>query len=67
MRIRFISITLAVCAACFFDIPQSRAPAEPQREDAIDFDALHAQAAAALYVLQQSHERRLASVVSTKF
>jgi hypothetical protein len=67
VRIRFISVTLAVCAACVFDIPQSRAPAEPQQEEAIDFDALHAQAAAALNVLQQSNERQLASVGSRKF
>jgi hypothetical protein len=67
MRIRLIAVTLAVCAACVFDIPQSPAPAEPQRAEAIDFDVLHAQATAALDALQQSHEHRLASVASTKF
>jgi len=67
MRLRFIVATLAVCAACVFDIPQSRAPAEPQRAEAIDFDALHAEAAAALNGLQQSRERRLASVTGPKF
>jgi hypothetical protein len=67
MRIRLIAVTLAVCAACVFDIPQSPAPAEPQRAEAIDFDALHAHAAAALNELQQSHAHRLASVASTEF
>ena len=67
MRIRLIAVTLAVCAACVFDIPQSTAPAEPQRAEAIDFNALHAQAAAALHELQQSHVHRLASVASTEF
>jgi hypothetical protein len=42
-------------------------PAEPQQAEVIDFDALHAQATAALETLQQSHERRLASVAITAF
>jgi hypothetical protein len=67
MRIRLIAVTLAVCAACVFDIPQSPAPAEPQRAETIDFDALNAQAAAALNALQESHEHRLTSVASTDF
>ena len=34
---------------------------------AIDFDALHAEAAAALQALEQSHEQRLASADVTGF
>jgi hypothetical protein len=68
MRIRFIALTLAVCGVCLFAIPQSPAPAEPQQAAAqIDFDALHAQAADALTVLQLSHERRMASVTGEDF
>jgi hypothetical protein len=43
-------------------------PAEPQqRAEAIDFDALRAQATAALTSLQQSREARVASVATTAF
>jgi hypothetical protein len=42
--------------------------AEPQqRAEAIDFDALRAQATAALTSLQQSREARVASVATTAF
>jgi len=67
MRIRLIAITLVACAACVLDFPQSSAPAEPQHAQAIDFDALRAQAADALSALQQAHEGRVASVASAQF
>jgi hypothetical protein len=67
MRVRLIVIALAACAACVVDFPRSPAPADPQHAEAIDFDALRGQAAAALDALQQSHEGRVASVASTEF
>jgi hypothetical protein len=45
--------------------PQS--PVEPQRAETIDFDALRAQAAIVLERLQQSRERKLASVARSVF
>ena len=64
MRLRFLALVFAVCGACLFAIRLPPVPAEPQIADVqIDFDALHAQATAALEELQQSHERQ-ASVVS---
>jgi hypothetical protein len=48
-------------------MPQSPAPAEPQRAEAIDFDALRAQASAALDALQQLREHRVASVEGARF
>ena len=67
MRVRLIALAVAACAACFFAVPQPPAPAGPQRAEAIDFDALRAQARAALETLQQSRERRLASAGSGEF
>jgi len=67
MRLRLVAVTVIACGACLFATPQSPAPADPQQAEAIDFDALHAQAAAALEALQQSQERRLASVATTAF
>ena len=67
MRIRLIAATFAVCTASIFGMPQSPAPAEPQRAEAIDFDALHAQASAALDALQQLREHRVASVEGARF
>jgi len=67
MRVQLIALTFAVCVAGVFGIPQSPAPAEPQQGEAIDFDALRGQAAAALNALQQAHEPRVASVASTQF
>jgi hypothetical protein len=67
MRTRLVALSLAVCGACLFAVPQAPAPAVPQQAEAIDFDALHAQATAALETLQQSQERRLASVAATAF
>jgi hypothetical protein len=64
MRVRFVALVFAVCGACLFTIPQPPVPAEPQTAEVQnDFEALHAQATAALEQLQQSHERQ-ASVVS---
>jgi hypothetical protein len=68
MRAGFIALTIAICVAVVFAFPQPTAPVEPQQTVAqIDFDALHAQAAAALEALQQSHERHLASVDTATF
>jgi hypothetical protein len=67
MRVRFIALTLAISGACLFAVPQPPAPAEPQQAEAIDFDALRAQATAALETLQQSHGRRVASAAFTAF
>jgi hypothetical protein len=67
MRWRLAVVTLIACGACLFGTPQSPTPAEPQRAETIDFDALRAQAAAALETLQQSRERQLASVARTAF
>jgi len=68
MRVRLVAITLAVAGVCLVAGPQLPAPAEPQQQtEAIDFDALRAQAQAALTSLQQSREARVASVGSTAF
>jgi hypothetical protein len=68
MRVRLIAVTLAVGSACLFAVAHHPAPAEPQqRAEAIDFDALRAQATAALTSLQQSREARVASVATTAF
>jgi hypothetical protein len=67
MHMRLFAVTLAVCGACLLATPQSPAPAEPQQVEVIDFEALRAQATAAMETLQQSHERRLASVATTTF
>jgi hypothetical protein len=57
MRVRLFLLSVAVCGACLFAVAQPPAPAEPQQvARQIDFDALHAQAAAALTALQQSHD-----------
>jgi hypothetical protein len=66
MRFRLIAATVVVTSACQFAVPHQRAPAEPQQQaEAIDFDALRAQATAALTSLQRSREARVASVVTT--
>jgi hypothetical protein len=49
-----------------FAIPQPPAPAEPVPEQ-IDFDALHAQASAAMTALQQSPERPATLASATEF
>jgi hypothetical protein len=67
MRVRFVAIALVFCGAYLSATPQLPTPAEPQHAETIDFDALRAQAAAALETLQQSRERQLASVARTAF
>jgi hypothetical protein len=70
MRLRFLAVAGAViaCASLYLLMPRPSAPAEFATEAAtetsaasIDFDALHAQAAAALESLEQSRMRRIAS------
>ena len=68
MRVRLVALTLAIAGVCLFAGSQLPAPAQPQQQaEAIDFDALHAQAQAALTSLQQSRDVRVASVASTAF
>ncbi|HET9176516.1 MAG TPA: hypothetical protein VFN84_09175 [Pseudolabrys sp.] len=67
MRVRLVAVALVLCGACLLTSPRSPAPAEPQPAEAIDFDALRAQAAVALETLQQSRERQLASVARSAF
>jgi hypothetical protein len=67
MRLHLIALSLAVCESCLFAVPHAPAPAEPQQAEAIDFDALRAQATAALEPLLQSQEHRLASAASKAF
>ena len=68
MRAGFIALTIAICAVVVIVFPRPTMPVEPQETvTQIDFDALHAQAAAALDALQQSHERHLASVETATF
>jgi hypothetical protein len=67
MRVRFAVVALVFCGACLLATPKSPVPAEPQRAETIDFDALRAQAAVALETLQQSRERQLASVARSTF
>ena len=68
MRVRLVAVTLAIAGICLFAGSQLPAPAQPQQQaEAIDFDALRAQAQAALTSLQQSREARVASVASTAF
>jgi len=68
MRVRLVAMTLAIAGVCLFAGSQLPAPAQPQQQaEAIDFDALRAQAQAALTSLQQSRDARVASVASTAF
>ena len=68
MRVRLVAVTLAIAGVCLFAGSQLPAPAQPQQQaEAIDFDALRAQAQAALTSLQQSRDARVASVASTAF
>ena len=66
MRVRVVALTLAVCGACVFSVPESPAPAEPQQAAAINFNALHSQAMDAMTALQLAHERRLASAAAAQ-
>ena len=62
MRVRLVALTLAIAGVCLFAGSQLPAPAQPQQQaEAIDFDALRAQAQAALTSLQQSRDARVAS------
>jgi hypothetical protein len=66
MRLRFLAVAGAViaCASLYLLMPRPSAPVEfatEASEASIDFDALHAQAAAALESLEQSGTRRIAS------
>ena len=66
MSVRILAAVaiLAFLAALFVAMPRSSTSAEVSHEMAavaIDFDALRAEAAAALQALEQSHERRIAS------
>jgi hypothetical protein len=55
-------------SASLFAVARQPAPAELQQQaETIDFDALRAQAQAALTSPQQSREARVASVASTAF
>jgi hypothetical protein len=68
MRVRLVVVTLAIAGVCLFAGSQLPAPAQAQQQaEAIDFDALRAQAQAALTSLQQSRDVRVASVASTAF
>jgi hypothetical protein len=68
MRVRLVAVALTLLTASVFAVAHQPAPAEPQQQvEAIDFDALRAQAQAALASLQQSREARVASVASTAF
>jgi hypothetical protein len=67
MRVRVIVLTLAVCGACLFAVPESLTPAEPQQAGTIDFNALHGQAMDAMTTLQLAHERRITATVGEEF
>ena len=64
VRILVAAATAIICVGLFAMAPRPSAFLVPSNEMAvaeIDFDALHAEAKAALEALQQSRERRLAS------
>ncbi|HJS62138.1 MAG TPA: hypothetical protein VJ800_10335 [Pseudolabrys sp.] len=70
VRILAAAAILAFLAALFVAMPRSSTSAELSHEMAtvaIDFDALRAEAAAALRALEQSHERHIASADVTGF
>ena len=69
MSARYIAAAVLVASAiCLFVLPPPVTPAEPQvAATNIDFDALHSQATAALEILQNSHQRRVASVAGESF
>jgi hypothetical protein len=68
MCLRYLAVACAVlaCASLYALMPRPMQLVEPlagevvQETVAIDFDALHAEAAAALQALQQSQQRRVA-------
>ena len=64
VRILAAAAIVTFCAALFVAVPRASTSMEVSGETtavAIDFDALRAEAAAALQALEQSHERRIAS------
>jgi hypothetical protein len=68
MRARFIALAIAVCGIFVLAIPQPTVSVEPQETAAqIDFDALHAQATAALAALQQSGQIQAALQAAVEF
>jgi hypothetical protein len=70
VRILAIAAIVTYCAAVFVAMPRPSTSAEVLQETAavaIDFDALRAEAAAALQALEQSREQRLASAEAGPF
>ena len=70
VRILAVAAILTFCAALLVAMPRSSTSAEVSHETAavaIDFDALRAEAAAALQALEQSREQRLASAEVAAF
>jgi hypothetical protein len=70
VRILAVAAIVTFCAALFVAMPRASTSAEVSHETAavaIDFDALRAEAAAALQALEQSREQRLASAEVAAF
>jgi len=70
MRILVAVAAVTMCVGLFAATPRPSAFVPPPTEIAaaeIDFDALRAEATAALRALQQSHDRRLASATTAAF
>jgi len=72
MSLRYLAVAGAIlaCASLYLLMPRPSAPAELTAEAAaasVDFDALHAQAAAALESLEQSRAQRVASADAAGF
>ena len=70
VRILAVAAIATFCAAVFVVMPRPSTSAEVLQETAavaIDFDALRAEAAAALQALEQSREQRLASAEVAAF
>jgi hypothetical protein len=70
VRILAVAAIATFCAAVFVAMPRPSTSAEVLQETAavaIDFDALRAEAAAALQALEQSREQRLAPADVTAF
>ena len=70
VRILAAAAILTFCAALFVAMPRPSTSAEVLHETAtvaIDFEALRAEAAAALQALEQSHEPRYAAADAAAF
>ena len=70
VRILAVAAIVTFCAALFVAMPRPSTSAEVSHEMAavaIDFDALRAEAVAALQALEQSREQRLAPADVTAF